>query len=50
MGEEFPFEPRLGRMRARGSRRGRKYLHAVLAAAASVAELAPVEKALASVK
>lgn len=33
MGEE-PFEPRLGRMRSSGSRRGRKYLHAVLAAAA----------------
>jgi hypothetical protein len=33
MGEE-PFEPRLGRMRSSGSRRGRKHLHAVLAAAA----------------
>lgn len=31
---EQPFEPRLGRMRSGGSRRGRKYLHAVLAAAA----------------
>lgn len=28
------FEPRLGRMRARGSKRGRKYLHRVLAATA----------------
>lgn len=32
--EEGGFEPRLGRMRSGGSRRGRKYLHAVLAAAA----------------
>lgn len=32
--DEGEFEPRLGRMRGRGSRRGRKYLHAVLAAAA----------------
>lgn len=32
--DELPFEPRLGRMRGRGSRRGRKYLHQVLAAAA----------------
>jgi type IV secretory pathway VirD2 relaxase len=31
---EDPFEPRLGRMRSTGSRRGRQYLHAVLAAAA----------------
>ena len=33
MGDDL-FEPRLGRMRSGGSRRGRKYLHAVLAAAA----------------
>ena len=33
MGDEH-FEPRLGRMRSGGSRRGRKYLHGVLAAAA----------------
>ncbi|MES2137387.1 MAG: relaxase/mobilization nuclease RlxS [Pseudomonadota bacterium] len=32
--EEGGFEPRLGKMRSGGSRRGRKYLHAVLAAAA----------------
>ena len=32
--DDGEFEPRLGRMRARGSRRGRKYLHAALAAAA----------------
>ena len=31
--QDDEFEPRLGRMRAGGSRRGRKYLHAVLAAA-----------------
>jgi type IV secretory pathway VirD2 relaxase len=34
MDGEFPFEPRVGRMRSSGSRCGRKYLHAVLAAAA----------------
>ncbi len=34
MSEDDRFEPRLGRMRAAGSRKGRKYLHAVLAAAA----------------
>ena len=34
MEDEYEFEPRLGRMRAAGSRKGRKYLHAVLAAAA----------------
>lgn len=33
MSDEDDFEPRLGRMRARGGRRGRKYLHRVLAAA-----------------
>jgi type IV secretory pathway VirD2 relaxase len=32
--DEQEFEPRLGRMRAAGSRKGRKYLHAVLAATA----------------
>jgi len=32
--QEDDFEPRLGRMRASGLRRGRKYLYAVLAAAA----------------
>lgn len=32
--DEEDFEPRLGRLRAAGSRRGRKYLYAVLAAAA----------------
>lgn len=32
--DEGEFKPRLGRMRSAGSRRGRKYLHAVLAAAA----------------
>ena len=32
--DEGEFEPRLGRMRSSSSRRGRKYLHAVLAAAA----------------
>jgi len=32
--DEEAFKPRLGRMRSAGSRRGRKYLHAVLAAAA----------------
>ena len=32
--DEEEFIPRLGRMRAGGSRRGRKYLHSVLAAAA----------------
>ena len=32
--DEGEFKPRLGRMRERGSRGGRKYLHAVLAAAA----------------
>ena len=32
--DESDFEPRLGRMRSAGSRRGRKYLHTVLAAAA----------------
>src|SRR3546814_17479684 len=30
---EESFEPRLGRMRAKGGKRGRKYLHRVLAAA-----------------
>ena len=34
MSEDDLFEPRLGRMRSAGSRKGRKYLHAVLAAAA----------------
>jgi len=34
MDNDLPFEPRLGRMRNGGSRRGRKYLNAVLAAAA----------------
>jgi type IV secretory pathway VirD2 relaxase len=34
MDKDIPFEPRLGRMRSGGSRRERKYLHAVLAAAA----------------
>jgi type IV secretory pathway VirD2 relaxase len=33
MSSEDDFEPRLGRMRAKGSRQGRKYLHRVLAAA-----------------
>lgn len=33
-GDDDNFEPRLGRIRARGSRRGRKYLHQVLAATA----------------
>lgn len=32
--DEEQFEPHLGRMRAAGSRKGRKYLHSVLAAAA----------------
>jgi hypothetical protein len=32
--EEGDFEPRLGRMRSIGSRRGRKYLHRVIAATA----------------
>ncbi|HEY7959584.1 MAG TPA: DUF3363 domain-containing protein [Sphingomicrobium sp.] len=32
--EDERFEPRLGRMRSAGSRKGRKYLHSVLAAAA----------------
>ncbi|HWT13490.1 MAG TPA: relaxase/mobilization nuclease RlxS [Allosphingosinicella sp.] len=32
--DDEDFEPRLGRMRAAGSRRGRKYLHRVLAATA----------------
>src|SRR4051812_2520055 len=31
---EGEFEPRLGRMRSTGSRRGRKYLHQVVAATA----------------
>ncbi len=34
MSGEDDFEPRLGRQRARGSKRGRKYLHRVLQAAA----------------
>jgi type IV secretory pathway VirD2 relaxase len=33
MADDDAFEPRLGRMRARGGKRGRKYLHRVLAAA-----------------
>jgi type IV secretory pathway VirD2 relaxase len=33
MAEDEDFDPRLGRMRARGSSRGRKYLHRVLASA-----------------
>jgi len=37
MSEEDAFEPRLGRMRARGSTRGRKYLHQILQAAALAA-------------
>ena len=38
---EDDFRPRLGRIRAAGSRRGRKYLHAVLAAAARAGGLKP---------
>jgi len=37
MSDDEEFEPRLGRMRARGSTRGRKYLHQVLQAAALAA-------------
>ena len=33
MADDDDFEPRLGRMRAKGGKRGRKYLHRVLAAA-----------------
>lgn len=37
MADDDSFEPRLGRMRAKGSKRGRKYLHRVLQAAALAA-------------
>ena len=33
MSSDDDFEPRLGRMRAKGSRQGRKFLHRILAAA-----------------
>lgn len=39
--QEDDFEPRLGRMRAPASRRGRKYLYAVLVAAARAGGLKP---------